>query len=177
MKGMKKMDLASYIRNIPDFPKAGIQFKDITPLLKDKYAFRQTVDLLTHFFDGKNVDIVVGIEARGFIFGAAVAYLLQCGFVPVRKKGKLPAAVMSKSYALEYANADLEMHVDAIEKQQKVVIIDDLLATGGTTKAVCEMIEEVGGEIVGIAFLVELESLQGRKAIEKYPVYTLIKLD
>ncbi len=177
MKGMKQMDLASTIRNIPDFPKAGIQFKDITTLLKNKDAFRQAVDSLFHLFDSKEVDIVVGIEARGFILGSVVAYLLNCGFVPVRKKGKLPATIRSKTYDLEYGNATLEMHIDAIEKNQKVVIIDDLLATGGTVQAVCEMVEEAGGEIVGIAFLIELESLQGRKAITKYPVYSLVKLD
>lgn len=177
MKGMKQMDLASIIRNVPNFPKAGIQFKDITTLLKNKDAFHQVVDSLFHLFDGQHVDIVVGIEARGFILGSAVAYLLNSGFVPVRKKGKLPAAVRSKTYDLEYGNATLEMHVDAIEKNQKVVIIDDLLATGGTIQAVCEMVEEAGGEIIGVAFLIELESLQGRKAIQKYPVYSLIKLD
>ncbi len=177
MKGMKEMDLASIIRNIPDFPKAGIQFKDITTLLKNNDAFRQAVDSLYHLFEGQDVDIVVGIEARGFILGSVVAYLLGAGFVPVRKKGKLPAAVRSKTYDLEYGSATLEMHLDAIEKNQKVVIIDDLLATGGTVHAVCEMIEEAGGEIAGIAFLIELESLQGRKAIDKYQVYSLIKLD
>ncbi|QPM68737.1 Adenine phosphoribosyltransferase [Atribacter laminatus] len=177
MKGMKEMDLASIIRNIPDFPKAGIQFKDITTLLKNHDAFRQAVDSLYHLFKDQEVDIVVGIEARGFILGSVVAYLLDAGFVPVRKKGKLPAAVRSKTYDLEYGSATLEMHLDAIEKNQKVVIIDDLLATGGTVRAVCEMIEEAGGEIAGIAFLIELESLQGRKAIDKYQVYSLIKLD
>jgi len=171
---MNQVNLASHIRNIPDFPKTGIQFKDITPLLKDKEAFQMAVDHLASLFKDKKVDFVVGIEARGFILGAPVAYLLGCGFIPVRKKGKLPAAVTSKTYELEYATATLEMHSDAIMKNQKIVVIDDLLATGGTSLAVCEMIEELGGEIIGLGYLIELEFLHGRKLLEKYPVYSLI---
>ena len=174
---MRQLDLMSYIRNVPDFPKAGVQFKDVTTLLKEKDAFRKTIDILTHLFEDKNIDLVVGIEARGFIFGAPVAYLLNCGFVPIRKQGKLPAAVKSKTYALEYGTASLEMHTDAIMTNQRVAIIDDLLATGGTTRAACDMIEELGGEIVGIGYVIELESFQGRKLLEKYPVYSLMKIE
>ncbi|MEN3202764.1 MAG: adenine phosphoribosyltransferase [Atribacterota bacterium] len=170
------MDLAQYIRNIPDFPTPGIQFKDITTLLKRKEAFREAIDLLASALRPAHPDLVVGIEARGFIIGAPVAYLLGCGFVPVRKKGKLPAATLSKTYQLEYGSATLEMHRDAIEPGQRVVVVDDLLATGGTTKAVCEMVEELGGNIVGIGFVIELEALRGRERLVKYPVVSLVKL-
>ncbi|MEN3186585.1 MAG: adenine phosphoribosyltransferase [Atribacterota bacterium] len=170
------MDLASYIRNIPDFPRPGIQFKDITTLLKDREAFRETIDRLVYSFRGQDVELVVGIEARGFIIGAPLAYHLGCGFVPVRKKGKLPAATLSKTYNLEYGSATLEIHRDAIEKGQRVLIVDDLLATGGTTKAVCEMVEELGGNIVGVSFVVELEALKGREKLIPYRVYSLIRL-
>lgn len=171
-----RVDLAQYIRNIPDFPTPGIQFKDITTLLKRKEAFREAIDLLAGALRPARPDLVVGIEARGFIIGAPIAYLLECGFVPVRKKGKLPAATLSKTYQLEYGSATLEMHRDAIEPGQRVVVVDDLLATGGTTKAVCEMVEELGGNIVGIGFVIELEALRGRERLAKYPVVSLVKL-
>lgn len=170
------MDLASYIRNIPDFPRPGIQFKDITTLLKDRDAFRETIDRLVELFRDQNVELVVGIEARGFIIGAPLAYHLGCGFVPVRKKGKLPAATLSKTYNLEYGSATLEVHRDAIQKGQRVLIVDDLLATGGTTKAVCEMVEELGGNIVGVGFVVELEALKGREKLTPHRVYSLVRL-
>lgn len=170
------VDLAQYIRNIPDFPTPGIQFKDITTLLKRKEAFREALERLADALRPAAPDLVVGIEARGFIIGAPVAYLLGCGFVPVRKKGKLPAATLSKTYQLEYGSATLEIHRDAIEAGQRVVIVDDLLATGGTTKAVCEMVEELGGNIVGIGFVIELETLRGRERLAKYPVVSLVKL-
>uniref|UniRef100_A0A7V4DEW7 Adenine phosphoribosyltransferase n=1 Tax=Candidatus Caldatribacterium californiense TaxID=1454726 RepID=A0A7V4DEW7_9BACT len=170
------MDLAQYIRNIPDFPTRGIQFKDITTLLKDREAFREAIDRLAEALRTMNPDLVVGIEARGFIIGAPVAYILGCGFVPVRKKGKLPAATLAKTYELEYGSATLEIHRDAIEAGQRVVVVDDLLATGGTTKAVCEMVEELGGNIVGIGFVIELESLRGRERLKQYPVVSLVRL-
>jgi len=170
------VDLAQYIRNIPDFPTHGIQFKDITTLLKDREAFREAIDRLAEALRTMNPDLVVGIEARGFIIGAPVAYILGCGFVPVRKKGKLPAATLAKTYELEYGSATLEIHRDAIEAGQRVVVVDDLLATGGTTKAVCEMVEELGGNIVGIGFVIELESLRGRERLKQYPVVSLVRL-
>jgi adenine phosphoribosyltransferase len=170
------VDLAQYIRNIPDFPTRGIQFKDITTLLKDREAFREAIDRLAEALRTMNPDLVIGIEARGFIIGAPVAYILGCGFVPVRKKGKLPAATLAKTYELEYGSATLEIHRDAIEAGQRVVVVDDLLATGGTTKAVCEMVEELGGNIVGIGFVIELESLRGRERLKQYPVVSLVRL-
>jgi adenine phosphoribosyltransferase len=170
------MDLASYIRNIPDFPRPGIQFKDITTLLKDGDAFRETINRLVDLFRDKGIELIVGIEARGFIIGAPLAYELRCGFVPVRKKGKLPAATLSKTYDLEYGSATLEIHRDAIHPGQRVLIVDDLLATGGTTKAVCAMVEELGGNIVGVGFVIELEALKGREKLSPHPVYSLIQL-
>lgn len=170
------MDLASYIRNVPDFPRPGIQFKDITTLLKDRDAFRETIDRLVELFRDQNVELIVGIEARGFVIGAPLAYHLGCGFVPVRKKGKLPAATLSKTYDLEYGSATLEIHRDAIQRGQRVLIVDDLLATGGTTKAVCEMVEELGGNIVGVGFVIELEALKGREKLAPHRVYSLVRL-
>jgi len=170
------LDLTQYIRNIPDFPQPGVQFKDITTFLKEGAAFREAIERLGGIFENKGIDLVVGIEARGFIVGAPLAYYLGCGFVPVRKAGKLPAPTLSKTYALEYGSATLEIHRDAIEKGQKVAIVDDLLATGGTTEAVCEMVEELGGKIVGIGFIIELESFKGREKLSSYPVYSLIRL-
>lgn len=170
------MDLSQYIRNIPDFPTPGVQFKDITTLLKNKEAFQEAINHLVDALRNTKAEVVVGIEARGFIIGAPVAYLLGCGFVPVRKKGKLPATTLSKTYQLEYGSATLEIHQDAIERGQRVVVVDDLLATGGTTKAVCEMVEELGGNIVGVGFVIELEALRGRERLEKYPVFSLVRL-
>ncbi len=169
------MDLDRYIRNIPDFPKPGIQFKDITPLLKDKEAYRYAIDSLTALFRECRPDAIVGIEARGYIIGAPVAYILGCGFVPVRKQGKLPAKTISSTYELEYGYATLDIHVDAIQEGEKIVIIDDLLATGGTTAAVIELVEKLGGEIAGIGYIVELEFLRGRSKIPSYPVHSLIQ--
>lgn len=171
------MDIANFIRNIPDFPNTGIQFKDITTLLKDAKAFKATVEALADHFKSEEVDLVVGIEARGFIIGSPLALFLDCGFVPVRKEGKLPATTLAKTYQLEYGQATLEIHRDAISPGQKVIIIDDLLATGGTTRAVCEMVEELGGNIVGIGFVIELVSLKGREKLTSYPVHSLVKFD
>ena len=169
------MDLKKIIRDIPDFPKKGIIFKDITPLLQDPVAFRESVDKLYKEFEGKGVDVVVSIESRGFILGAVVAYKLGASFVPVRKKGKLPFITHSVTYELEYGTDTLEIHRDGVKEGQKVLVIDDLLATGGTAKAVAELVEKLKGEVVGIAFLIELTFLKGREKIKDYPLYALIK--
>ncbi|MCM8800060.1 MAG: adenine phosphoribosyltransferase [Candidatus Omnitrophica bacterium] len=169
------MELKRYIRNIPDFPKKGILFRDITTLLKEKKAFKRAIDLLVKKFKNKRIDYVVAVESRGFILGGVVAYKLKAGFVPVRKKGKLPYKTISSTYELEYGTDTLEIHQDAIRPKSKVLILDDLLATGGTTKAVIELIEKLKGEIVGICFLIELTDLKGREKLKDYPVYSLIK--
>lgn len=174
---MKKkiIRLDEHIRDIPDFPKQGIIFKDITTLLKHKDAFKHAVDKLTEKYKNKKIDLVVAVEARGFIFGSAVAYKLGAGFIPVRKKGKLPHKTKSVTYDLEYGTDTLEIHHDAINSGDKVLIVDDLLATGGTVKAVTELIRQMGGEIVGIAFLIELEFLKGKEKLKDYPIFSLIK--
>ncbi|MCG8429687.1 MAG: adenine phosphoribosyltransferase [Candidatus Omnitrophica bacterium] len=169
------LDLSAYIRNIPDFPKEGIQFKDITTLLKDKEAFRQAVDLLVAEYKDKKIDSVVAVEARGFILGGAVAHGLGAGFVPVRKKGKLPAKTSSVTYELEYGTDTLEMHEDALNAGDRVLIVDDLLATGGTVRAVTELLDKMEAGIMGIAFLIELSFLNGREKIKDYPITALIK--
>lgn len=174
-KTLKKSDLKSKIRDIPDFPKEGIIFKDITTLLKDKDAFKKSVDLLAQKFRKARIDLVVGVEARGFIFGAALAYKLNVGFVPVRKRGKLPAKTKSVTYDLEYGQDVLEMHEDAIAPGARVLIVDDLLATGGTVKAVCDLVKSEEGVIAGIAFLVELRFLKGKDKLKDLPVYSVIK--
>ena len=167
--------LQDYIRDIPDFPKKGIIFKDITTLLKDKIAFKKSVDALAKRVKGKKIDHIVSVEARGFIFGAALAYKLGVGFVPVRKKGKLPAKTRSVTYDLEYGTDTLEIHNDAIKKNAKVLIVDDLLATGGTVKAVTQLLKGFKASIVGIAFLIELKFLKGRDKLKKFPIYALIE--
>ncbi|HOX55221.1 MAG: adenine phosphoribosyltransferase [Candidatus Omnitrophica bacterium] len=172
---MKKSDLKNSIRTIPDFPKAGILFRDITTLLKDKDAFKKAVDLLAKNYRKENIDTVVAVESRGFIFGAAVAYKLKAGFVPVRKKGKLPSKTISATYNLEYGTDTLEMHEDAIPEGARVLIIDDLLATGGTVKAVTELINKLNAKIVGIAFLIELKDLKGKNKLKEYPLLSIVK--
>jgi adenine phosphoribosyltransferase len=168
------MDLKSKIRRIPEFK--GVVFWDITPLLKDKKAFKETIAKLAEHYKDKKIDVVVSNEARGFIIGAPLAYALGAGFVPVRKKGKLPYDCISYTYKKEYESDCIEIHADAVMKGQKVLLIDDLLATGGTVKANIELIERLGGEIVGIGFLVELGYLDGRKALgDKYEVFSLIR--
>jgi adenine phosphoribosyltransferase len=167
--------LKKAIRDIPNFPKKGILFKDITTLLKDPVSFQRTVDLLGHRYVGKKIDLVVGIEARGFIVGAALAYKLGAGVILVRKPGKLPHKTYSASYSLEYGTDSLEIHRDAIKKGQKVLIADDLLATGGTVSAVISLVEKLGGKIVECAFLTELELLGGRKKLQPHKVFSLIK--
>lgn len=168
-------ELKSYVRDIPDFPKKGIIFKDITTLLKDKLAFRQAVDRIADEFKDKKIDLVISVEARGFIFGSAVAYKLGTGVVPVRKKGKLPYKTYSASYGLEYGSDTLEIHQDALKKGDRVLIVDDLLATGGTTRAVADLVEKMGGQIAGIAFAIELTPLKGREKFKGYPILSLIK--
>jgi adenine phosphoribosyltransferase len=168
-------DLKKLIREVPDFPKPGINFYDITTLLKDATGFRTVIDRLGAVFDGKKIDKVIGIEARGFIFGPALAYRLAAGFVPVRKPNKLPAQKERATYALEYGQDALEIHTDAIEPGESVLVVDDLLATGGTAKAVAELVNRLGGQVVGFAFAVELEFLNGRERLAGYDVVSLIK--
>jgi adenine phosphoribosyltransferase len=167
--------LKSLIREVPDFPKPGINFYDITTLLKHPEGLRGTVDALCEQFKGEQVDAVVGIEARGFIFAPAMAYHLGAGFVPARKPGKLPSECASVSYDLEYGQDALQIHSDAVGAGHRVVIADDLLATGGTAKAVVRLVEQLGGEVVGLAFVVELEFLPGREKLAGYDVRSLIK--
>ena len=166
--------LKKSIRDVPDFPKKGILFKDITTLCKDPSMFQRMVDLLSHRYVGKGVDVIVGIEARGFITGAALAYKLGAGVVLVRKPGKLPHKTHSATYTLEYGEDTLEIHQDAIEKGQNVVIADDLLATGGTAEAVVDLVTRMGGNIVECSFIVELDELKGREKLAPHPVFSLI---
>jgi len=168
------MDLARMIRDVPDFPVKGILFKDITTLIKDPAAFAEAVDRMTEPFADQKIDIVVAVESRGFIFGAPMAYKLGAGFVPVRKEGKLPAETIRAEYSLEYGTNILEMHKDAITPGQRVLIVDDLLATGGTTQATIELTEKLGGKVVGIAFLIELTFLNGIERLKGYDVFSLI---
>jgi adenine phosphoribosyltransferase len=169
--------LKSLIRTVPDFPKPGIQFYDITTLLKDPYGLRTSIDRLVEMIDDPHVDTVIGIEARGFIFAPALAYRLKAGFVPVRKPRKLPSLTESISYSLEYGTDTLEIHRDGIGSGNRVVIADDLLATGGTAKAVVELVERLGGEVAGLAFLVELTFLKGRDRFKGYKVSSLLQYD
>ena len=169
------MQLEKIIRDVPDFPEKGIIFKDITTLLKDKDAFKYTIDLMVEKYRDKQIDKIVGIESRGFIFGGTAAYLLGCGFVPARKPGKLPAEKISESYTLEYGTNTLEIHTDAIAEGENVVIVDDLLATGGTAAAVAKMIEKLKGNVVAIEFLIELEFLKGREKLPGYTVNSYIR--
>ncbi|MFP3937636.1 MAG: adenine phosphoribosyltransferase [Phycisphaerae bacterium] len=170
-------ELESFIRDVPDFPKPGVVFKDITPLLADAEALKQTADALTKPFEGKGVELVVGIESRGFIFGSMVAERLGAGFVPLRKPGKLPAETLSASYELEYGSETMEIHSDAVREGQKVLMVDDLLATGGTMAAGCELVEKLGGEIVGISFVIELCFLNGREKLPGRDIRTLITVE
>jgi adenine phosphoribosyltransferase len=167
--------LGKSIRSIPDFPKPGILFRDITTLVKDKKAFKLAIDILFKKYKNKKIDKVVAVESRGFIFGATLAYKLSAGFVPVRKKGKLPARTISATYALEYGTDTLEIHEDAINPGERVLIVDDLLATGGTVSAVIDLVKQLKGKIIGIGFLIELVDLHGRKKLKGYPIYSLIK--
>ena len=169
--------LKKLIREVPDFPKPGILFYDITTLLKDKLGLAQLIDVLSEHYLDKKVDLVLGMEARGFIFGPAVAYRLNAGFIPVRKPGKLPAATAKFDYALEYGTNTLEIHIDAIKKGQRVIIVDDLLATGGTAEATTKLAASCGAEIVGLGFVVELDFLNGRDKLDGYDVFSLLHYD
>ncbi len=171
----KEYDLSKTIRSIPDFPKPGILFRDITTLIKDKKAFSVALNRLAKKFAGKKIDYVVAVEARGFIFGGALAGKLKCGFIPVRKKGKLPYKTRSVTYDLEYGTDTLEIHEDALKPGDKVLIVDDLLATGGTVKAAADLIEAQGAKIIGTVFGIELVDLKGRERLKKYPVTSLIE--
>jgi len=168
------LDLKNIIRDIPDFPKKGIMFKDITPLLKDAAAFHQAVDTMADKLKDLKLDLIAGVESRGFIFCPVLAYKLNVGFIPVRKKGKLPYKTTSEAYSLEYGEAVVEMHEDAVSKGQRVAIVDDLLATGGTAAATARLIEKLGGQVPAISFLIELSFLNGREKLAKYPVSSVI---
>src|SRR5262245_52638365 len=176
-KAANSDQLKKLIRGVPDFPKKGILFYDITTLLKDKLGFVTLIDALTEYYLEKQVDLVLGIEARGFIFGPALAYRLNAGFVPVRKPKKLPAETAKWTYDLEYGSDTLEIHRDAIQPGQRVIIVDDLLATGGTANATVQLVKSLGGEIAGLGFVVELDFLKGREKLAPYDVFALLHYD
>ncbi|HET8911827.1 MAG TPA: adenine phosphoribosyltransferase [Ktedonobacteraceae bacterium] len=175
MSASESIRLEDWVRDVPDFPQQGVLFKDITPLLQDAAAFRAAMDRLAAHYAGSGIQTVVGVESRGFIFGAPLAYLLNCGFVPVRKFGKLPAETVNVEYALEYGTNVVEVHTDAIKPGERVLIVDDLLATGGTVSAAIELVDKLGGHIAGIAFLVELTYLKGRQKLQDHDVFALMK--
>ena len=169
------MDLKQHIRHVPDFPKAGILFYDITTLLRDPAGFRMTIDLLATPYEGQGIDAVIGIESRGFILGAAVAERIGAGFIPIRKPGKLPAKALKESYDLEYGKDALEIHTDAVEPGQRVLIVDDVLATGGTAAAAVQLVRKLGGELHGLAFLIELLGLQGKAKLPGERVFSVLQ--
>ncbi len=171
---MKNEALKKYIRDIPDFPEKGIIFRDITPLLGDKQALAWAIESLANPFRDKNIDYVAAVEARGFIFGSAVANALNAGFVPIRKKGKLPHEVKAIEYDLEYGTDTVEIHTDAVKKGDRVLMIDDLLATGGTMSTACKLVESLGAQIVGLTFMIELEFLKGRDKLKNYEIHTVM---
>lgn len=168
------MDLAATIRDVPDFPIEGILFKDISTLLQNPEALKESVDRLSNFAKEQKSDVIVGVESRGFIFGMPIAYNLGLGFVPVRKPGKLPADKISESYTLEYGTNTLEIHTDSIKPGQRVLVVDDLLATGGTALATCKLVERLGGVVAGVAFAIELEFLHGRDKLSQYDIYSIV---
>jgi adenine phosphoribosyltransferase len=168
------MELRDKIRTIPHFPKKGIMFKDITTLLKDHHAFRHVIRQILNHFDGKEINVVASAESRGFILGAVLAHELHAGFVPLRKPGKLPYKTIRQEFQTEYSADAFEIHEDAIEKNDKVLIVDDLLATGGTAKAAVDLIEKLGGDVIGLAFIIELSFLKGREKLKGYDILTLI---
>jgi adenine phosphoribosyltransferase len=170
-------DLKQKIRNVQDFPRQGIGFKDITTLIKDAAAFKKSIDTIANQYNPDDIDVIVGIESRGFIFGAALAYKWGKGFVPVRKPGKLPAETIKEEYQLEYGTDAIEIHKDAIKPGQRVLIIDDLLATGGTISAAAKLVERLEGNIMGICFLIELSFLKGREKLRRYKVHSLIAFE
>ena len=170
----KEIQLVDYIRDIPDFPIEGILFRDITPLLADKDALAAAIKVLAQPYIGKGIEYVAAVEARGFIFGSAVAEALGAGFIPIRKPGKLPHETESVTYDLEYGTDTVQVHTDAVPKGAKVIMVDDLLATGGTMAAACELMEKIGADIVGLTFLIELSGLNGREKLGDYPIFTVI---
>ncbi len=172
---MKKVE--DYIRTIPDFPEPGIMFRDVTTILQDAEGFKLAIDEMIKLLDGVDCDIIAGAESRGFVFGAPIAYALGKPFVLIRKKGKLPCETVEKTYDLEYGTATIEMHKDAVKSGQKVVIVDDLIATGGTIEAACSLVEELGGEVAKIIFLMELKGLNGRERLAKYDVASVVSYD
>lgn len=172
---MKKLE--EYVRSIPDFPEEGIIFRDVTSVLQDKDSLKMSIDMMQEELKGLDFDVIVGPESRGFIFGVPIAYNLNKAFVPVRKKGKLPCETVEMEYALEYGTATIEMHKDSIKPGQRVVIIDDLIATGGTIEAITKLIEQLGGEVVKIVFLMELEGLSGRDKLDGYNIASVIKYE
>ena len=170
-------DIKAKIRTIPNWPKQGVMFRDITTLMKDEKGFRDTCQRLYEHYKDKDIDIVAGIESRGFVFGTALAILLKKGFVPIRKKGKLPAETMRQEYQLEYGIDAVEIHKDAIKEGDKVLVVDDLLATGGTMRASCQLVEKCGGKVIGCAFVVELPELRGRDKLKEYDVFRLVEFE
>lgn len=171
---MSEIDLKAYIRDIPDFPKPGILFRDITPLLANPHAFNEAIDQMAAHYEGKKIDAIVAAEARGFIFAAPLALKLNCGFVPVRKPGKLPFDTHSFHYELEYGTDTLEIHIDGVQPGQNVLMVDDLLATGGTMKACCNLVEKIGANVVGCCFLINLKALEGEQRIAPFESFSLI---
>ncbi len=171
----KKFDLKTAIRDVPDFPKKGILFKDITTLLENGELFQKVIDELADHYKSKKIEKVIGIESRGFIFGAALAYKLKAGVIPIRKKGKLPYKTISATYALEYGSDTLEMHEDAVKKGTRVLIVDDLLATGGTARATCDLVSQLGGQVHAVACLIELVSLKGRDKLAGQQLHSVLQ--
>lgn len=176
-KGANFVDFKQHIRTVEDFPKPGISFKDITTLLREPGVFKEAIDALAEHFEGQQIDIVAGPEARGYIFACALAYRLGAGFVPVRKPGKLPYKTKRVSYALEYGEDSLEVHEDAFTPGQKVLVVDDLLATGGTIRAVCDLVEACGADVVGVGFVIELTFLNGREKLKGYDAFSLVQYE
>ncbi len=172
---MRLEELKQHIRDVPNFPKEGIIFKDISTLLKNKNAFKKSIDVLGDKYERDRLDYVVGVEARGFIFGAALAYRLGVGFIPIRKKGKLPYKTKSVTYQLEYGSDTLEIHEDALHKGARVLVVDDLLATGGTIKAVVDLLKHLNATVVGVAFLIELQFLKGKDKLKDLPIHSIIQ--
>ena len=169
------MDLKQYIRDIPDFPVEGILFRDITPLMQEPAAFRYVIDRMAEYYEGQDIDVILGIEARGFLIGAPLAYRIGKPFVPIRKEGKLPYETRSMKYALEYGQNVVEVHTDAVSKGQRAIILDDLLATGGTMAAGAELVESMGGEVAGLGVVIELIDLDGRERLSGYGVFSLVQ--
>ena len=169
------MDLKKYIRNIPDFPEKGVMFRDITIILKEPEPFRYVIDTIVDRYKNENINKLVSIEARGYIFGGVIAYNLNCGFVPVRKPGKLPAETISKEYSLEYGTNKIEINKDAITKGERILVFDDVLATGGTVLATCQLVEKLGGKIVGCSFVCKLTYLSGDEKLKNYRVFSLVE--